>query len=724
MSARTRSLGLAAIGMAFLFASSALAQPRLPMQNITRDVPILIRADEMRHERELGVIVARGNVEISQAERTLNADAVSYNQRSDIVTASGNVSLLEPSGDVLFADFMELTGDFRDGIVENLRMRMSGQARLAAAGARRIDGTRMEMRKAVYSACPLCPEDPERAPLWQVKAARVTHDQERKDIEYNDAFLEFFGVPVAYVPYLLHPDPTVRRRSGFLVPTYGKESQLGPLLRTPYYFDLGPNKDLTVAPIFTVNEGFLMSSEYRHLFTHGRFDGIASLTHASAGDDNQKLRGHADINSRFDLDEAWRAGAKIAYASDDTFMRRYRFGSQNTLVSRGFMEGFRGRNYAALNGYRFQGLRAFDDPGETPIVIPMLDFNHVGEPGDYGGRWSFDGNLLALHRIEGADSRRLSARTGWRLPYTTRLGEIYTAFASLQTDAYWVDEVPDPDRGGSDTYSGLAGRAFPQAGIDWRFPFVRAAGTSSQIVEPIVGFIVGPNGQNSVRIPNEDSVDFELDDTNIFNANRFTGLDRVDGGARTYYGLKGTVRLEGGEGSAFVAQSYKLHKDTTFSESSGLSDQFSDIVGRLAVLPSSLFRLVYRFRLDKDDLAPQRSEVSAQLGPPALNVGADYLLLDRLGGSSEFATKREEISLRLNSQITPRWGVRARTRRDLETGFTLGHGVRLIYDDDCFTFAPEYVRTFTSDRDLRPSESILFRIVLKTIGGFDTSASP
>lgn len=686
-------------------------------------LPALFKADSVRHDRELGVVVATGNVEITKGERTLLADTVIYNQRTDVVKATGNVSLTEPSGDVMFAEYVELSGDLKDGIVRTIRLRLTDGSRIAAVSGKRTGGIRTEMRKAVYSPCKPCEDHPEATPIWQVKAFKVVHDKARRDIEYNDAFLEFFGIPVAYTPYLSHPDPTVKRRTGILIPTYGSDSELGVILRVPYYFNISPVSDATLTPILTGNEGVVLSGQYRRRFVGGEFLNDVSITRASRENGTTGLRGHVDGFTRFDINDSWRGGANIAYASDDTYLRRYGFSSRDTLTSRIFSEYFEGRNYGAANFYHFQGLRVNDDSGQTPIIHPLLDYNYVSEPGRLGGRWSVDSNLLALTRTEGTDSRRISVKTGWQVPYTSPIGELYTVFASLQTDGYWVDEVEKPDGSGL-TASGLAGRAFPQIGLDWRLPMARTGSRFSLLAEPILGIVAAPNGGNPDLAPNEDSIDFELDDTNVFNANRFTGIDRVEGGQRIYYGLKTAIYGKSGSSSSvFVGQSYRIRKDSTFAPGSGLEDKFSDIIGRAKISQGSYFDLLYRFRLDKDKLTPRRNELSATLGPAAFRLSTTYTFVDQ-GESDEFPD-REELSTAVNSRLSKRWSVAINTRRDLSAnGGSLNHGAGITYQDDCVKFTGSFSRSFTRDRDVRPSDTFLFRIELKTLGTVRAAAKP
>ena len=723
---RRSLLVIAAIaGLCSAAAEPAVSQDRSPIQT---DAPVLFKADQLRNEEKIGLVVATGNVEFTQNGRTLLADSVSYNQRTDTVTASGNISLLEPTGEVIFADHIELTGNMRDGVIENMRVRMTDNSRIAAAGGRRVGGTRTEFRKAVYSPCELCEKDPTRAPIWQVKAARVSHDQETKDVTYRDAFLEFYGIPIIYTPYLSHPDPTVERRTGFLVPSYGSDSELGTFISTPYYFDIAPNMDATFAPIVTTNEDVVGSGEFRHRLSSTDYYAQSSLTYASReGGDSKGMRGHLRGELRHEFDRTWRGGIDLHLATDDTYLRRYGFEAPETLENRTYAEGFRGRNYASANAYYFQGQRSTDDQSDTPIVFPKLDYNYVSEPGSFGGLWKIDTNALTLTRTGGTDSRRLSAKTKWELPYISRLGEVYRLFASVQTDAYWVNDVTESDAP-DNQISGLTGRVFPQAGLEWKLPWARRDGRFTQIVEPIVSVVLAPSSQNPELIPNEDSLSFEFDDTNLFSENRFGGIDRVEGGSRITYGLSsGIFGINSGFSSFFIGQSYRFSEDNDFGSDTGLDEHFSDIVGRVEISPTKYINTLYRFRLDKDDLAPRRNEVQASLGVPRFRLNVNYLSIDQqnlndIVDPEDAFRDREEITLGFSSQATERWRFGADTRRDLTTGGgSLRHSAFLDYEDECFLFQVDYSRTFTQDRDVRPSDTILFRVVFKTLGEVGTS---
>ena len=256
----------------------------LPASGQETGLPVLIQADEMTQDQELGNVVARGKVEITQGERVLFADTVSYNQKTNTVTASGNVILLEPSGDTMFAEYVELTESMRDGVIRQIKVLLADNSRFAANTASRRNGTRTTMRKAVYSPCAVCQDDPEKAPLWQLKANTIVHDKTAQEIRYKDAWMEIYGIPVAYSPYFAHPDPSVDRKSGFLTPSFGSSGNVGAFFQAPYFWVIDDNKDATFAPIFTRDEGVVFAGEYRQRFNRGEIEFSGSLAEADRPD--------------------------------------------------------------------------------------------------------------------------------------------------------------------------------------------------------------------------------------------------------------------------------------------------------------------------------------------------------------------------------------------------------------------------------------------------------
>jgi LPS-assembly protein len=716
-----RSGLLASAGLGLLLALSAtttvqfgLSKPAAAQAG--RNSPVLVTADTLNHDQSLGLLTAQGRVELSQDGRTLLADTISYSERDDKAIASGNVSLLEPNGTVLFADYMELTSGMRNGFIRDASFLLADMSRGAAASAERRDGNRTIMRKGVYTTCSLCETDPTRAPLWQLKGERIEHDEKAQDISYRNAVFEMFGIPILYTPYFSHPDPTVNRRSGLLPPRFLNTAFFGQLIQTPYYQVIDENSDLTMSPQYSTRQGAHLTTEYRQRTATGEFEADASITDEDKTGD---VRGHFRTNMAFRANDDVVLGANILRASDDTYLSRYRVAdrpSSNTLTSRLYAEGVNNRHFAAVNAFSFQNLRNGVRNNTVPIAVPVMDYSAVMEPGDYGGRWAFDANMVSLMRTEGTDTRRLSTTASWSQPYYAPSGEVFTATAMLRADGYWTNNLnQSPVAATSTEESNMVGRALPLVALDWRYPFVRDQGTMRQLVEPIIMGVVTPYGGNKDGIPNEDSLSFEFDETNLFSLTRFSGIDRWDGGPKLNYGLR-TAAYSSGSGyvEVLAGQSLRAKEDDTFTAASGLRDQFSDYVGRLTVSPGRYITLVDRVRLAQNsDLSVRRHEMGATLGSNINFISlsyADVTNADYLQGVG----KQEAISGTVRLQMTKYWALEARHTRDLETEGSLLNFGGLRYTDECFDIILFAERNFTMNRDIQPATTIGVRFRIAT----------
>ncbi|HYC04654.1 MAG TPA: LPS assembly protein LptD [Azospirillaceae bacterium] len=714
-------LSLPAIG-------SAVAQAPAPATPAREDKPpVLFNADTLTHDEELGIVTATGNVELSQGTRILLADTVSYSPKNNVVVASGNVRMLEGTGEVIFADYVELTEDMGRGFIDNVRILMADNARIAGAQGERLDGRYTRISRAVYSPCSLCKDDPTRPPLWQIRAARVTHDQEKRDIYYRDAVMELFGVPVAYVPFFAHPDPTVERRSGFLAPGGGHSSDLGTFARAYYYWDIGPSMDATFEVTPSTEDGLLLGGEWRQRFGNGSLTLSGSGTYATRfeGFGEQRttekdFRGHLFGTGRFDLDEAWRWGFDLQRVTDNAHLRRYDYSDEDLLRTRIFAERFVARDYLAINAYSFQDLRP-GNPEEEPTVAPLVTYSALGEPNAMlGGRWSLDANLLSLTRGSGIDTRRASTEAGWMRSFVAPIGLVSSLGASARADAYHVTDLNSAGIAGDDDSLDKL-RLFARAHFTTSLPMARTVGTVNQLVEPIVSLTAAPRSPNVGRLPNEDSQDVEFDHTNLFLPSRFPGIDRLEGGQRVTYGVRaGLYGFGGGSSTLFFGQSYRLQRENDYPGASGLDTRLSDYVGRIEITPSPWIDVSYGFRLDNTDFQPRQHDLFGVAGPPQFRVSGNYLFIDRLALEGGTASRdREEITLGINSTFSQNWSAGISHRRDLaEDGGPISTGLVLTYQDECFAFQLVGERDFTRRSGIESGDRVFFRLVFKNLGEF------
>jgi LPS-assembly protein len=744
-------------------ATPAGAQFSVGARQSDRNAPVLFQADEVEYDEQLGLTVAKGHVEISQGGEVLLADTVSYNQRTGTITASGNVSLVQSTGEVIFSDFIELRDSMNTGFAQNVRMLLADRSRLAANGARRLGGNRTEMSRAVYSPCDLCKENPSAPPPWQFKAREIVHDREQKLLEFRDATLEVDGWPVFYTPYISAPDPTVKRASGFLMPGLGKSSSNGFHFSIPYFWAIDVDKDLTLTPRFMTNGGALLATEYRQRFGDGALNAVASINYsatqlATDARASDQLRGHINASGIWHLDETYRTGFDLQRVSDQTYLLRYGFGVPllNAMVSRAYLQGFEPRAMTDVFAYAFQPLLPGLGSAIQPIVLPVANRTWISEPDQLGGRWFLNGNLLNIIRESGTQTRRSSLGSRWERIFRDGIGGQYAFSASLRGDAYSVgnlSRLSNPDLpsayfplGGAPAAEPIdrnfvAARVFPQIGLTWSYPLAHRGPERTAIVEPIVGAYVAPAGGNRRRIPNEDSLGFELRDVDLFKPDRLAGYDLLDTGQRVDYGLRlGLYDKSGGDYRLLIGQSYRAQSNPFLPPGSGAAQRLSDVVGRFVASPSSYLDLIYRFRLDKTNLRQSTQEIGLSAGPQNLRIGANYffapaqqldeIVSDPVTNQTILYGKREQLSFNIKAQLTRYWALAGSQTLNLTDSVNLINGVPLsqsagtsvyatlaaIYQDECMAFIGSITQSGIRNGDVKPGVSVMFNVVFKNLG--------
>lgn len=691
--------------------------------------PIVLNADLISYSTAEGRVTAIGNVELHQDGRTLLTDRIAYDIEAGTVAATGNIILIEASGDAVFADELMLDDRLTAGFVDGIGVLLEDGSRIAAVKGVRSDGRTTTLDRAVYSPCEVCAESDE--PLWQIKAERVVHDQATGTIAYRNARLEVAGVPVLYTPYFYHPDPSVERRTGFLVPSFGSDSELGFTLETPFFIDLAPNRDLTLVPLVTSQAGVFLAGEYRDLQTFGLTELGGGITYTNPyqrrNADGQtepasgnEVRGFVEGRGRYVVSERDRAGFDLNLASDNTVLERYNISNADVLQNHAYVERFDGRDYLAANTYGFQTLRENDDQDEIPIVLPLAVSKLYSGRLIWGSQADWSSNVLGLTRDEGLDTRRLSSEIGWHLPGIGRFGDVWSLRLSTRGDVYNTDG--DPQTGSGDGGVNTAGRLVPTANLDWGLPLVGTTGSWSHLIEPRVSFNYTPGNLNDSDIPNEDSQVFEFDETNLFKPSRFTGIDRVESGARVSYGLGfNSLGPEAWRLSGLVGQSLRSGPDGLYPQGSGLEDPLSDFVGRFDVRPSELLDLGYRFRADKTTLALRRSDLTVAFGPPRLRFDIQYLRLTEEVEeiASEDLNSREEIVAGFRFQVFDSLAIGARTRRDLKEDRTVTNQYGLVYTNPCLVLVAGLEQNFTQKGELDDEVTFTVRISLRSLGDLD-----
>lgn len=667
-------------------------------------------ADELVYDREMNLIIARGNVFFKQGETTLRADHVNYDTIDSVVIASGNIEINTPDGGLLQANYAKLSGDLKEGLIRQIQYTLSDQSVLTAKEGQHISGTFTEFDDAAYSSCDFCLDG---SRFWEIRSKKLTHDKEAMNMAAQNATLFIGDVPIVYVPYFSYPDPSVKRRSGFLLPSFKSNKALGVGSTVPYYWEIDPYTDLLFNPLIAT-KGVLLAGNFRHNFEDGAF-GLSGSHIYQDGESRYNFRS----NFAYNLNDIWRASFNIDRVSDDTYLRRYDIEGGNDyspwLRSDVMIEALTSRTYFALEGVHYQNMRYDVMNATIADAAPLMTFTHDTETYENGSYWNINASSVALRRDLGNDSSRFTIGAGWHMPGITSWGASYALSATVRGDRYDIDDyfIEDQDR----MFSGKVYEVHPQASLKVSYPFVKVGENHTQILEPIAMAIVAPNSKVSSKIPDEDSQDLDFDDTFLFSESRFVGYDRVEPGTRINYGLQWSLYgPKTGYISALIGQSYRFNSSDIFLEGSGLETRPSDIVGRINVKPNDHISLEYAFRLDHHTMEINRTEVDLTVGNSLLRVGANYMNLK----GSAFYNAREELTFWAKSQITRYWTIGYNQRIDLSKGgglLEVGGYVR--YEDECFAIETGVRKDYTYDRDYKGGISFRLGVEFKPFGGFE-----
>ena len=677
---------------------------------------IYFSADEVENNQELSLITATGNVEIIRDNYTVKADKIIYNQKEDTVTAVGDVVILEDTGNVVFSDYAELTDRMTKGEMKNIKMIMADKTRVAASTFRRGDKDKKIMTNAVYSPCDACRKQD---PLWQIKARKVEHNAETQDVHYQNAFVEVKGVPVFYTPFLSHPDPTVKRRSGFLFPRIMSNQYLGAAIQGQYFWSISDQEDILFNPIISSDKGIVYGGAYNKYFARGNVSASGSFLRDP---DTSKDRGNLFAYGRYEVNDYWVADTDINYASDNAYLKDLSLPKKDDtwLTSRASLQGFDNRNYAALEAYYYKILSYDLRYANRPMVLPTFSYENISDPNRYGAYNKNSFSMASVYHEDDNSSQRATMINSWNLPYTSPYGEKYKLVASLKSDLYYVDNYLNSE---NEIYDGTVARIFPQVGLEWRLPFIRATEDSRQIIEPIIVAAIAPNQSNEAdKIPNEDSQDVELNDTNILNLDRYSGYDRNDTGSRISYGVNwSSYGNIWGRTSALLAQSYEFSKNESFANADGQSGSFTDYVGRIYASPNEYLDFNYRFKLDKDDYSVTYSELASSFGPKILRMYVSYIYFQANETSSIQGEERKELYTSLQAMLTKNWSVSLYNRQNLaRNSGSLEMGAFLSYEDECTKVIFNIEKDNSNDPNYEGDFTFGATFFLKTLGGIGT----
>lgn len=696
------------------------------------DAPVNFTADQVAYDKTSTLVTATGHVRAVQNGQTLYADTVTINRTTDVATASGHVVLTQPGGESVYAQHAVLSKGMKNAVMQGVAARLAQNGRMIANGAERYDGKIDEMVKVIYSACNLCATDPTAPPLWQIKASDVTRDLQHQTLEYHNAVMEIDGIPVFYLPYMTQPDPSVKRRTGLLIPSFGSSSKIGLFITLPYYVVIDQESDVTITPIIASKQGPALDAKYRRVFN----DGILHIN-AEAGRDHGEFGDAIFSDGTFDINKDWRAGFSYNRASNPSYLNDFSIlPNASELTSNIYVEGFGAGSYARLDAETYQGLVASVNQSTLPIVTPYGQYDFTSNPDALGGRFTVAADFFNVLRNQGTNTRRASVTGGYELPFNGPLGQLYTVRVSVIAASYNASHLFDQPNF-SRLNAASTGRVQPFGALFMRWPFARAAGAyGTQILEPEVQLVASPvvGTRQDYRIPNEDSLDLEYSDANLFDLNRYPGIDRIEGGSRVDYAMHAAWYLPGGQLlDGIIGQSYRFHKDNVYLPLSGLTDNVSDYVGRASFIPTSYLNFTYRTRLSHDDLGARMIDATGMVGDQRLNFTGGYLytntnpyyLYSQAAAPQAIPASYYIARKEVTANVAATYGAynfSAGTQRNLQTGKFDEASFNAGWQNECAAVNLIFSERFTSFNLDRGSTTVLLQLTFKTLGNVGFSA--
>lgn len=699
---------------------------KIPVKTPPKGSQLHVVTDKLSYNSKTKIAVATGKVVITYGKYILVASKVVYDKRNDKMRAIGSVHMREPGGNILQADVAQLENKFRDGFAKHLRLLLTNDATLTADYAKRSDGNITVYQHVTYTRCKECVL-PNGEPLWQIRSVEVTHNEDEGIVYHKDASFEFLGATVAWFPYLSHPDPTVKRRTGFLIPEFNFSSTYGFGVGTPYFINLAPNYDVTLRPFFTTKQGPLARATWRHRLAKGEYNidaaGIYQLTKKGIpAPGNTRLRGFVRTVGDFNINKRWTWGWDATAISDDTFARRYDIDKRSDLINQAYLTGINKRNYFSGKLMHFRGLLEDDRNKTFPIATPFLRYNLMLDRPVAGGDLGFETSIYSIHRRknlslspttanQAKDQTRATVEAHWNRRMVSDFGTVVTPFARLRSDIFVTDRLP-----GSTKKDKVTARLLPTGGFDARMPFVGNYEYGQHVFTPIVQFISSPNETKTDRLSNEDAVSLNFDYSNLFLQSRFTGKDRFEGGTRMNVGVMNNWMFSnGGFLRVSAGQSYHLAGRNSYAVGSGLKGNYSDLVAAIAFQPNQNLQFSYQARLDDRSFAFKTHEVGVQGKYGPLKVAANYL---NVASAPAYARtfKQEQVWGNAEFYVSKRWSIFGGSRYDLRYNKSLERNVGIGYHCDCFGFKLEYKESNSSDRDADTSRSIMMSVEFKTLG--------
>ena len=567
------------------------------------------------------------------------------------------------------------------------------------------DGKNSIIKKGVFTTC----KKNDDCPPWQIKAKEIKHDKEKKIINYKHAWLEVYDKPIIYFPKFFHPDPSVKRQSGFLTPQIIDSSSLGLSFKLPYYKVISDNKDLTFTPrIFSENE-VLFQNEYRQVNKNSKHVADFSLK-----EKNSSSKTHFFSNSitKIDMDtfDISEVELNLETTSDDDYLKTHNIKSavnENQSLLKSFLV-FRGNSRdmdleAKIEAYEDLTKNSSSDKYE--FIFPSYKFSKrfsSNYNGEYevisrGNYKNYNTNIfekVLINDLKFASNPKI------------------TPSGFINKFNFLLKNITSEGENSSDYKNKFNSENYGSFFYDISYPMKRDGKFFDNFLTAKGSLMYSPNANKDLK-----TLDRKIDMNNIFTQNRLSLDDSVEGGQSLTIG--GEYSLKGKNGgndiiSAGLATVLRDDEEMNLPKKSTLNNKGSDIVGSFVFEPNKKIKFDYNFSMDSDFGSTNYNLLKTDISVNKFVTSFEFLQEDDEVGNESFLSN--ETAYNFNDA----YSLKYRTRRNKKTDFTEFYNLIYEYKNDCLTASIRYNKDYYTDNELQPTEEIFFSISIVPLATLNT----
>jgi LPS-assembly protein len=650
-------------------------------------------------------LIANGNVEVNFDGSRLTASEILYDRQSDTLQITGPIFIRSNDGIILTATSATLDPRLENGILQSARIVLDQQLQLVAAQIDRRQGRYSQLYKTSATSCRVCGD---RSPLWEIRAERVIHDAQERQLYFENATFRVRGIPVFWLPQMRLPDPSLSRSTGLMVPEQRNTTQLGTGIKVPYFITLGDYRDLTVTPYVSA-ETATIELTYRQAFTNGGINVTGAISDDTLDDEN---RGYLFAEGQFDLADGFQLDFDFETVSDPAYLLDYDYSDKDRLDSAVSLVRVRPTMLFQTRLTYYDSLREDEDNVSLPSVIAELGYEAHITP-SIGGTVNYRASFDAAYRPSntdgnaGRDVTRAGVTTTWQNTWILGNGIVTEAALGAQADLYLIDDDV--------AYEQSDVRFIPDGSVTLRWPLesYNAMGATN-VLEPTL--YLGWAESYGAATPNEDSTRSELDRANLFSVSRFAGEDAIQIGPQFAAGLTWTrFGVFGATSTLSFGRVIKQETNEDFTLSSGLEDTRSDwLLSGQAATPDGFLFDTRSLWTDHVGLTVADSRIAWRNDNIRLAANYQWQTPDEDEGRGETIS---EWTLDGAFDVTKSWTLAVDGRYDLAADRPVRAGLGLEWRNECVSIDVSVSRRYTSSSTVEPTTTFGLS---GSIGGFST----